>query len=119
MKRIIVIASLFTWVSCSKETTEEPFISNDNCGCKGKASTVVKDMTARITERRSILLKDVDYSKVVYRELLLCDTTKIAGLPTSKEGEYGYSVSGDLRPPCVANGVAYFWSIDVASIRKK
>lgn len=117
MKKIIAAASVLVWISCTKETTEELFVSTDNCDCK--ASVVVKNMTARITERRSILLKDVDYSKVAYRELFPCDTSKISGLPTSKEGEYGYSVSGDLRPPCVTNGVAYFWSIDLLSINKK
>lgn len=119
MRRIIAVASLLVWVSCTKETTEEPFISTDNCDCKGKVSAVVKDMTARITERRTLLLKDVDYSKVVYRELTPCDTSKLSGLPTSKDGEYGYVVSGNLRPPCVTNGVAYFWSIELASISKK
>ncbi|GAB3566571.1 hypothetical protein GCM10027578_15700 [Spirosoma luteolum] len=76
-------------------------------------------MTARITENRTLLLKDIDYSKVVYRELKPCDTSKLLGLPTSKEGEYEYVVSGNLRPPCVTNGVAYFWSIELASISKK
>lgn len=119
MIRIIVIASLFVWISCTKDSTEESFVSSDNCDCKGNASVVVNDMAARITERRSLLLKDVDYSKVAYRELFPCDTAKISGLPTSKEGEYNYLVSGDLRPPCITNGIAYFWSIDLASIRKK
>lgn len=119
MRKIIAVVSLLVWISCTKETVEEPFISTDDCDCKGKASVVVKDMTARITERRTLLLKDVDYSKVVYRELFPCDTSKISGLSTSKEGEYGYSVSGDLRPPCVTNGVAYFWSINLTSISKK
>lgn len=119
MKKIIALASLLLGLSCTRETTEGPFVSKDTCDCKGKASVVVQDRTARITERRTLLLNDVNEGEVAYRELVPCDTSKISGLPTSKEGVYGYSVSGELRPPCVTNGVAYFWSFNLTSIRKK
>ena len=111
--------AMLAWVGCSQETTEEPFVATDNCDCLGKAQVVVKDAAARITATRYLLLQDVDNTKVAYSNLMPCDTTKLAGLPASKDGEYGYVVSGNLRPPCVANGVTYFWSIELTSVAKK
>lgn len=117
MKKIIAVVGLLSLVSCTKKADEDHFVRNDDCGCSGRVSTTVKDMVARITANRGLLLRDA--KQVAYGELIPCDTTKLSGLPTSKDGEYGYSVSGNLRPPCVTNGVTYFWSIELTSITKK
>ncbi len=116
---LLAVVNLLLLNSCIKKDTEQQFEFSNDCDCKGEISTTVTDMKARLTVGKTLFLKDVDYGKVAYRELLLCDTLKITGLSASKEGEYNYVVSGELRPPCITNGVAYFWSINVSSISKR
>ncbi|UFH54265.1 hypothetical protein [Spirosoma sp. KNUC1025] len=113
----LLATTLLFFSSCTNK--EQPPIPASGCDCTGAPAVVVTDATARLTAGRRLFLKDVDYSKAAYRELIPCDTLKIAGLPASKDSVFDYVVSGELRPPCITNGVTYFWSINIGSISKK
>lgn len=119
-KYILAFAIILPFlIGCRRDEVDEKV----GCNCEGKAATVVTDAPAQIsnTPGRSIFFKDgVRYNGLnIGTGMLLCDTTKLNGLPTSEAGVYDYLVSGNVRPPCDGRGFAYIWRLEITSIRKK
>ena len=73
---LLVAIGLFLFNSCSQEDTQQQFVHNSDCDCKGKISTTVTDRAARLTVGKILYLKQLDSSKVVYMGLSPCDTLR-------------------------------------------
>lgn len=113
---LFVIFSCFLFTGCRKTVIDE----TAGCDCGGKPAEVVNDVSAQIlaSKGRYLSLKEA-VGPGVGKLIFLCDTSMITGLPTSKNGDYDYVIGGNLRPPCLTNGVAYIWNVELTSIRKK
>lgn len=113
---LLVLFSCFLFTACRKTVIDE----TADCDCAGKPVEVVDDAPVQISasKGRYLFLKET-VGQGVTRMLFLCDTSMIAGLPTSADGDYNYVIDGNLRPPCSATGVAYVWYVELTSIRKK
>lgn len=113
---LLVLFSCFLFTGCRKTVIDE----TAGCDCEGKPAEVINDVSVQIlgSKGRYLSLKE-KLDNGVGKRLLLCDTSMITGLPTSKDGDYDYVIGGNLRPPCVANGVVYIWFVELTSIRKK
>lgn len=115
MKKLIYFGLvLILFFSCNR-SKEDNVVSLNNCDCKGAYSIVLKDTLAKITQSKTLFIKGSSTS--VFKELMACDIAKVSNLDTSPDSSFNYRVSGGIRPPCVANGVAYFWTIDITSIK--
>ena len=113
---LLVLFSCFLFTGCHKTVIDEPA----DCNCDGKPVEVINDAAVQISGSpgRYLFLKET-VGQGVSRMLFLCDTSMIAGLSTSKDGDYNYVIDGNLRPPCSAKGVVYVWYVELTSIRKK
>ncbi|WP_221392953.1 hypothetical protein [Dyadobacter sp. NIV53] len=90
------------------------------CDCDGIPAYVITEEPAQIVASagKYINLKDAVNNVTFTKTLFLCDTTTLKGLPASDVGEYNYLVSGNLRPPCITNGIIYVWSLELTAIKK-
>ena len=113
---LLAIAICLFFTGCHHATIDR----TNGCNCEGNPGEVINDVSAQISASagRYLSLREA-VGMGVSKILVLCDTSMIAGLPTSKVGDYDYIISGNLRPPCATNGVAYIWNIELTSIHKK
>ena len=111
------LSTLFLLVTSCHKTDE--IKSTIGCDCEGKYALTLTDTLARLSQGGTLYIKGSD--KAAYREIMPCDFSKVSGLsasPGSGDSSFTYKISGSLRPPCVANGIAYYWYIDLTSIRR-